>query len=153
MKSADGVKLTSGRILAQGFGVAIKTVSKKYHVADEETGHKQKMSKEEIDSLYTECEIGMMVDHPGLVKMFSVHLCSSNMHIVQELMEGGELFDRILDRYAESYFTEKECARMLKQLGEALAYLHDMGIAHRDLKVSAGASRSARTTSSLNFIL
>ena len=44
---------------------------------------------------------------------------------------GGELFDRIK---RESYFSEKEAARYIKQLLSALAYLHARNIVHRDLK-------------------
>lgn len=48
-----------------------------------------------------------------------------------ELMTGGELFDRIVDK---EFYSEKEAVEVLKPVVDALKYCHDMGVAHRDLK-------------------
>ncbi|OCT65497.1 hypothetical protein XELAEV_180417364mg, partial [Xenopus laevis] len=44
---------------------------------------------------------------------------------------GGELFDRIIER---GYYTEKDASQLIRQVLDAVQYLHNMGIVHRDLK-------------------
>ncbi|XP_050411730.1 MAP kinase-activated protein kinase 2 [Patella vulgata] len=53
--------------------------------------------------------------------------------VIMECMEGGELFTRIQER-ADSAFTEREAAGIIKDIAKAIAHLHNMDIAHRDLK-------------------
>lgn len=48
-----------------------------------------------------------------------------------ELVEGSELFDRIVDK---GYYSEKHAVNIVKQILSAVSYLHQIGIAHRDLK-------------------
>ncbi|KAE8583138.1 hypothetical protein XENTR_v10020438 [Xenopus tropicalis] len=48
-----------------------------------------------------------------------------------ELVTGGELFDRIIER---GYYTEKDASQLIRQVLDAVQYLHNMGIVHRDLK-------------------
>lgn len=47
-------------------------------------------------------------------------------------VSGGELFDRILDK---GVYTEKDASTVIKQVLQAVCYLHENGIVHRDLKV------------------
>lgn len=47
-------------------------------------------------------------------------------------VSGGELFDRILDR---GMYSELDASQVIKQVLEAVGYLHKNGIVHRDLKV------------------
>ncbi|CAF3645520.1 unnamed protein product [Rotaria socialis] len=54
-------------------------------------------------------------------------------YIVMECMEGGELFARILQR-SERPYTERDAARYIRMIVEAVYHLHSMDIAHRDLK-------------------
>merc|ERR1711936_1301543 len=51
--------------------------------------------------------------------------------VVMEIMEGGELFNRIQEKKS---FTEKEAAEIVKDICIAVKFLHDMNVAHRDLK-------------------
>lgn len=55
------------------------------------------------------------------------------VYIVLELMEGGELFERIKSR---GKLLEKHAKLIFYQVALAVNYLHDSGITHRDLKVS-----------------
>jgi hypothetical protein len=53
------------------------------------------------------------------------------MYIVMELVTGGELFDRIVSKKT---FKENEARAVMKSVLEALVYLHNHGVVHRDLK-------------------
>lgn len=45
---------------------------------------------------------------------------------------GGELFDRIVEKGS---YTEKDASDLIRQVLEAVDYMHDQGVVHRDLKV------------------
>lgn len=55
----------------------------------------------------------------------------TDFYIVTELVEGGELFDRIVSK---AHYTEKEARDLIKSLLETLNYMHTTGVVHRDLK-------------------
>jgi len=73
----------------------------------------------------------VQTDHPNLVRLYEIFDCDDYMYLVMELMTGGELFDRIVEK--ESY-TEKEAADTIRPIVDAIRYCHEMGFIHRDLK-------------------
>ena len=52
-------------------------------------------------------------------------------YIVTQLATGGELFDRICE-YGK--FTEKDASKIIREVLEAVSYLHDNNIVHRGLR-------------------
>ena len=48
-------------------------------------------------------------------------------YIVSEFLEGGELFDRIIEN---DHFSEQDAAKIMKQLLSAISYCHKHNIVH-----------------------
>ncbi|KAF8625669.1 hypothetical protein AX15_005248 [Amanita polypyramis BW_CC] len=70
--------------------------------------------------------------HPHIAQMYEVIATESSIWIVTELCCGGELFDYLVEK---GRLSEDEGKIIFGQLCLAVAYLHDKGIVHRDLKL------------------
>ena len=70
--------------------------------------------------------------HPHVTQMYEVIATESHIWIVTELCSGGELFDYLAEK---GRLSEDEARIIFGQLCLAVAYLHDKGIVHRDLKL------------------
>lgn len=68
---------------------------------------------------------------PNIVQLYEVYEEKSHCYLVMELMYGGELFDRILER---KNFSEKAARDCIRCVLTGLDYLHEKRLAHRDLK-------------------
>lgn len=69
--------------------------------------------------------------HPNIVSLKDTYEDDSAVHIVMELCEGGELFDRIV---ARGHYTERAAAAVMKTIVEVVQVCHKHGVMHRDLK-------------------
>ena len=100
--------------------VAIKIISKK--ILHKDAGLKKQM-KLEFDLL-------KKLDHPNVMRIFDAFENHSDIYIVSEFMEGGELAKRAGNRLLR----ENEVCKIMSQILKGLAYCHSLGVAHRDLK-------------------
>jgi len=103
---------------ATGREVAIKIVKK------ETASHKPEMLKNEVDILLT-------LDHPHIIKLLDLFDTPDTLYLVMELVTGGELFDRIV---AREQYSEQDAREVMRQVFDAIRYIHSKGIVHRDLK-------------------
>ncbi|CAL2032914.1 unnamed protein product [Caenorhabditis brenneri] len=69
--------------------------------------------------------------HPNIVQLLDWFEDDKYFYLVMEKMRGGPLLQHILQR---GYFTEEEARRVTKDIASALKFMHDRGIAHRDVK-------------------
>ncbi|CAD8151669.1 unnamed protein product [Paramecium octaurelia] len=99
-------------------------------------------SKEAIEQAQLELDLHRKLQHPNIVKCyngvikFNKKLNQTIAYMVLELCEGGTLID-LLKRYNEKRLSEQQVLLVLKQLVQAIKYLHTQQppITHRDLKV------------------
>lgn len=70
-------------------------------------------------------------EHPHVVRIHGTHEDSVAVHLVMELCEGGELFDRIVKK---GHFSEREAAKLIKTILGVVEACHSLGVMHRDLK-------------------
>lgn len=78
-----------------------------------------------------EIDIMKQLDHPNIIKLYETFEDTRNVYLVMEICEGGELFDRIIEK---GQFSEAEARHIFTQIMHALNYCHKNKICHRDLK-------------------
>jgi hypothetical protein len=91
---------------------------------------KTKMSDQYKKNLQMETDILRKVRHPNIIQMSEIYETDEYLFLVMELVTGGELFDKIIEK---GCYTEKEAAVLVHKIVSAIDYLHDMDICHRDL--------------------
>merc|ERR1711871_247964 len=66
-----------------------------------------------------------------LVGLFEVYETETEVQLVLELLEGYDLFDRIIKKQK---YSEPEAKILIKKACEGVAHLHEHNVIHRDLK-------------------
>ncbi|KAM9197701.1 STE20-like serine/threonine-protein kinase isoform 1-T1 [Dugong dugon] len=89
-------------------------------------------SEEELEDYMVEIDILASCDHPNIVKLLDAFYYENNLWILIEFCAGGAVDAVMLE--LERPLTEAQIQVVCKQTLEALNYLHDNKIIHRDLK-------------------
>lgn len=83
------------------------------------------------ENMKTECLILQRLHHPFIIRIHDVIDTQDALFIILELVEGGELFNRIV---SQGQFNEITTKFLFRQMAIGVKYLHDNSITHRDLK-------------------
>lgn len=90
-----------------------------------------------MKNLRNEINILGILRHPNIVNLESVKMTQNNYYIITEYINGGSLYE-CLQRYIKKYkrpFPEEIIQYLMKQVVDALVFIHDKNIIHRNLKL------------------
>lgn len=82
-------------------------------------------------SLEREIVVMKLIQHPNIIQLYDVWETSTELYMVLEYVEGGELFDHLCSR---GRLSTTEALGFFQQIITAIDYCHRFNIAHRDLK-------------------
>uniref|UniRef100_A0A7S4DXL3 Calmodulin n=1 Tax=Lotharella globosa TaxID=91324 RepID=A0A7S4DXL3_9EUKA len=92
---------------------------------------KSKIDDADKEGLRAEIAILRMAIHPFIVSMKKVYETKTEIFIVMEWLEHGDLFKEIVRR---KFFKEDAARHVIQQLCSAIRYCHLRGIVHKDIK-------------------
>ncbi|XP_076179175.1 uncharacterized protein LOC143152683 isoform X2 [Ptiloglossa arizonensis] len=72
------------------------------------------------------------LQHPRLIQLYDAIDTGRQIYVILELIEGGELFERVIDD--DFVLTERSCAVFMRQICEGMEFIHRQNILHLDLK-------------------
>lgn len=105
-----------GRRLSDGKKVAVKIVTR------------NRLQREDELSLRIEVEVLMSLNHPNIVQALDFFEEDDYFYVVLEYLEGGELFERLMEK---AVYTEAEARDCFTVLLRAVKYCHDRDLVHR----------------------
>eukprot|EP00929_Paragymnodinium_shiwhaense_P118615 TRINITY_DN90529_c0_g1_i1.p1 TRINITY_DN90529_c0_g1~~TRINITY_DN90529_c0_g1_i1.p1 ORF type:complete len:424 (+),score=107.07 TRINITY_DN90529_c0_g1_i1:114-1385(+) len=127
-----------GTKISNGQEVAIKTVQKRI-IKDSTSSHRMgsahmlAVNTGYAKQLDREMNLLRVLNHPNIIRLLDTFEDEERIFLVLEFCEGGEILDVILD---QGNFSEHQGRLMVRQLLDAVGYMHEKGIVHRDLKLA-----------------
>jgi len=91
------------------------------------------MTQETVDSVLVEVTLLGRLKHPNILRILGYHRESENLYLMLEYAENGSLLKLVKDL---GRIPEDITCTYIRQVLLALAYLHQAGIIHRDLKAA-----------------
>lgn len=128
-------KYILGRELGRGeFGITYLCTDRETRedLACKSISKKKLRTAVDIEDVRREVAImSSLPDHPNIVRLKATYEDNEAVHLVMELCEGGELFDRIV---ARGHYSERAAANVARTIAEVVRMCHANGVMHRDLK-------------------
>ncbi|XP_066585687.1 uncharacterized protein [Prorops nasuta] len=90
------------------------------------------VKKEDRRAVEREVDIMRRLQHPRLIQLYDAIDTGKQIYVILELIEGGELFERVIDD--DFVLTERSCAVFMRQICEGVEFIHAQNILHLDLK-------------------
>ncbi|PWZ05903.1 CBL-interacting protein kinase 9 [Zea mays] len=84
-----------------------------------------------VEQIKREISTMKLIKHPNVVQLHEVMASRTKIYMVLEFVDGGELFDKIVN---SGRLGEDEARIYFHQLINAVDYCHSRGVYHRDLK-------------------
>ena len=92
--------------------------------------------KNEKEQEYIEREISILkkLNHYNIIKLYNIIHSENFIFLIQEYVPNGELL-HFLENSENLNLSEKDICKIYQQIISGIEYLHEVGIAHRDLKL------------------
>ncbi|NXT70017.1 MYLK2 kinase, partial [Chaetops frenatus] len=109
------------------------------HICTEkETGLKlaakviRKQGAKDKEMVLLEIDVMNQLNHHNLIQLYDAIETPREIILFMEFVEGGELFERIIDD--DYHLTEVDCMVFVRQICEGIRFMHHMCVLHLDLK-------------------
>jgi calcium/calmodulin-dependent protein kinase I len=95
-----------------------------------------RMEQVDLEALEIEVDVLQRLKHPHIMDLYDYAVDDKYHYLFTEYLPGGELFDRIIEKYEvhEGCYSERDVATIMVSLIDALNFCHQNNIVHRDIK-------------------
>ena len=83
-----------------------------------------------VERFHREARLAARLEHPHIVPVYDFGQAEGYFYLAMRYMEGGSLKERL----AQGPLPWEEMVRIVQEVAEGLAYAHEQGVVHRDLK-------------------
>ena len=100
----------------------------------------QLAGEEDVKRFHAEAEAAANLDHPGIVPIYEIGEHEGQHYFSMGYVEGESLADKIRD----GPLPPREAAEYVRKVAAAVAFAHERGVIHRDLKPAQCLDRPQR---------
>ncbi|KAJ5077451.1 protein kinase [Anaeramoeba ignava] len=115
-------KVKIARHILSNTKVAVKIIDKKAYAQNSDS----------LNRLQIELNALKLIDHPNIVKLYETVNTKKYFYIVTEYVANGELLTYINEN---GKMSERKARGFFKQIVDAIEHCHQLGVAHRDIKL------------------
>lgn len=91
----------------------------------------ERSNQEHAKLIDRELAVLRMLNHQNIVQIYDIFDSAKETYVVMEYLAGGELLDMITE---SDHLSERNAKQVIREVLQAVQYLHVRGIVHRDVK-------------------